>query len=193
MQSVRMISEMTDSTRGEKGILIPSRHCKFDQLCKFHFCSLISPEIKLQYFFDTFQDACLILLGLEIMCGWYKILDSGFNMHDFANFCRPQDIQLTQVSQNITVYLGTVPYAWCHILEYSEMNCMSFMKYNIWLWEAWQVLTWFQNPLWPQHLQLLWITSILLTVFCIQPFPHHFFIHKCTSSSNCHISPILLM
>ena len=81
-------------------------------------------------FFDTFQDACLILLGFEMMCGWDKILNSG------GKFCRPQDIQPTQASQNITVCLGTVPYARCHILEYSEMNCMSSIKYNIWLWKV---------------------------------------------------------
>ena len=28
-----------------------------------------------------------------------------------------------------------------------------------------------------------------LTVFCVQPFPHHFFTHKCTSSLKCYISP----
>ena len=67
-----------------------------------------------------------------MMCGWYKILNK---MHDFAK-CRPQDIQPTQASQNITVCLGTVPYAICHILEYSETNCMSSMKYNIWLWKV---------------------------------------------------------
>ena len=60
-----------------------------------------------------------------MMHGWYKMLNSGCKMPDFAKICRPQDIQLTQVSQNITVYLGTVPYARCHVLEYHETNCMS--------------------------------------------------------------------
>ena len=37
----------------------------------------ISLRIKLRYFFDTFQDVSLILLGPERMCGWYKRLNSG--------------------------------------------------------------------------------------------------------------------
>ena len=69
------------------------------------------------------------------MHGWYKILNSGCKMCDFAKICRSQNIQPTQASQNIAVCLGTVPYARSHILEYSEMNYMSSMKYDIWLWK----------------------------------------------------------
>ena len=52
------------------------------------------------------------------MCGWYKILNSGFKMHDFVNFCRPQDIQLTQVSQNIWVQYFMLDATFWNILRW---------------------------------------------------------------------------
>ena len=73
-------------------------------LCKFvtsfaNFFSAASNLLELNYsiFFNTFQDACLILLGLEMMHGWYEILNSGCKMCDFAKFCRLRDIQPTRV------------------------------------------------------------------------------------------------
>ena len=65
------------------------------------------------------------------MRGWYKRLNSGCKMRDFAKFCRLQEIQPTRVFQNITVCVGTVLYARCHALECSEMKCMRSIKYNI--------------------------------------------------------------
>ena len=93
------------------------------------------------------------------MHGWHKILDIGCKMWLCTKICRPQDIQPTQAFLNITVCLGTVPYARCHILEYSETNCMSSMKYNIWLWKVWQVSMWFQSLLWHQHHKATFIVN----------------------------------
>lgn len=78
----------------------------------------------------------LILLGFEMMRGWYKMLNGGCKMRDFARFCKLQKFQPTRAFQNITVYLGTVPYAIFHVLEHSEMNCMRSRKHNVWLAKA---------------------------------------------------------
>ena len=86
-------------------------------------------ELNYSILFNTFQDAFLILLGLEMMHGWYEILNSGCKMRDFAKFCRLQDIQSTQVPQGITVYLYTVSCTKRHVLKISETNCMSSMNW----------------------------------------------------------------
>ena len=81
------------------------------------------------------------------MHGWYEILNSSCKMRDFGKFCRLQDIQPTRVPQDITVRLDTVSRNKYHVLEFSETNCMSSMKYNSWLSKAWHILTRFQSPL----------------------------------------------
>ena len=81
------------------------------------------------FFFNIFQDAFLILLGLETMHGWYEVLNSGCKMRDFGKFCRLREIQPTRVPQDITIYLDTVSRAKCHVLEFSETNCMSSMNW----------------------------------------------------------------
>ena len=64
-----------------------------------------------------------------MMHGWYEILNSGRKMRDFEKFCRLRDIQPTRVPHNITVYLGTVYCAKCHVSKFSETNCMSSMNW----------------------------------------------------------------